>query len=175
MDFPIKLQHLRTKAKQIVLCILLCQTFLHQPCFVICQKESTTTTTESVLPELPQARNADGARTGTGNSSSEEPDNVRTNRKNGVQFEVDGTEALKLGNEFIPGLFPDYNLCKIFAPISYHNDAKYFVGASPSGETAKEARFVLIHKCRPASRQTLYNSFLRRAYECESRDFLPVS
>ena len=83
--------------------------------------------------------------------------------------------VVKLNSQYLPGLFPDFNLCQIFEPVSVKNDGKIFTGAKPNVELNDHVRYVVLHKCRWSSKQdNLYRPYLNKAYECEDTSFVQV-
>ena len=82
---------------------------------------------------------------------------------------------VKLKSQYLPGIFPNFNLCQIFSPVSTKNDEKLFTGAKPNSEINQHVRYIVLHKCRWSSKQdTLYGSYLDKAYECEDTSFVQV-
>lgn len=83
---------------------------------------------------------------------------------------------IKLKNQFVAGLFPDFNLCQIYPPVSFTRDNRFFTGAKPNPEVSGYVRYIVLHKCRWANKQdSLYSTYLNKAYECEDTKFVQVS
>ena len=83
--------------------------------------------------------------------------------------------SVQLNRQFLPGLFPNYNLCQIFSPVSKSDDGKFFTGAKANGDINEHVRYIVLHKCRWSAKQdNLYGPFLNKAYECEDTSFVQV-
>merc|ERR1739844_148887 len=83
--------------------------------------------------------------------------------------------SVQLNRQFLPGLFPNYNLCQIFSPVSNSDDGKFFTGAKANGDINEHVRYIVLHKCRWSAKQdNLYGPFLNEAYECEDTSFVQV-
>ena len=84
--------------------------------------------------------------------------------------------SVQLNRQFLPGLFPNYNLCQIFSPVSIKDDGKFFTGAKNTPEINSHVRYIVLHKCRWTAKQdNLYGPFLNKAYECEDTSFVQVN
>ena len=85
------------------------------------------------------------------------------------------TTVIKLNNQYLPGIFPDYNLCQIYPPVSFKQDGKLFTGAKPNFDNHDNLRYIVLHKCRRSSKQdSLYDTYLNKAFECEDTRFVQV-
>ena len=83
--------------------------------------------------------------------------------------------AIQFRNQYLSGIFPDYNLCQIFSPVSGSTRSRYFQGARPVANVSQHVRYIVLHKCRYSSKQDdTYQPLLNRAYECEDTDFVQV-
>ena len=84
--------------------------------------------------------------------------------------------SVQLNRQFLPGIFPNYNLCQIFSPVSIKDDGKFFTGAKNTPEINSHVRYIVLHKCRWTAKQdNLYGPFLNKAYECEDTSFVQVN
>ena len=83
--------------------------------------------------------------------------------------------SVQFKRQFLSGIFPNYNLCQIFAPVSDNGDNKTFTGAKANRDISAHVRYIVLHKCRKSAKQNnLYGPFLNKAYECEDTSFVQV-
>lgn len=89
---------------------------------------------------------------------------------------VDDYKLYQFQDEFVPGLFPDYNLCQVFEPPAHleAEDSLRFVGMAPVKSMDYHVRYVVIHECRDTIRPSFYKRFMGGAWECEAARFIPV-
>ena len=83
--------------------------------------------------------------------------------------------TIQFKNQYLSGIFPDYNLCQIFSPVTGSSGTRYFQGARPVANVSENVRYIVLHKCRYTSKQDdVYQPMLNRAYECEDTNFVQV-